>query len=761
GFPNGTWNQSSFNEGAGSPFDGFRWRSNPGVVFNYIWIKNYATDNSAYPSANDVLFDHIVVAKKYIGPIFNPPCTTPIISSFSPTAASTGSTISILGTGFNNTTTLSINGITLPFSVVNDNLINTTIPTNATAGQIIIGNACGVDTSTTTFSVLPNETPITVKLFLEGYYQNGQMISAVGDTTTPIANCDTIILSLADSSSPYQIMYSDTQLLKTSGFATFYFPQAVNNNSYYFVIRHRNTIETWSKKPISITPSLSIFDLTASTTPTATTTVDINNVVMTNPKLLFGITYDCRSSLTVSNYGLAGYHNTNGSWNSNIDSIFNDFPMSTLRYPANGIMQGFNWKKSIGPIPLRVPQKIFAQQSTPAQVFEFGFDEFMAMTESRGVNGSDVQIMVPIYDSAVVWSMPAQTQAAVPYVAQSNADWVEYCNSPNDGSNPGGGIDWAAVRAANGHPQPYGIKIWNMGNEPYTANEFGASATGVNNYINIIVPIINAMRAIDPTIQITVTATGRHNSAWTTTLLNSTSLQGKIYGLNVHYFMTEQIIGNTIPYGVDTVTENLIPLAAAALSKGYKLLVGDHAHAILGTTPSQATQDLAMQWQGANLTSDFILTMSQIKNIERSNFWVYGLTTNTWHPIRKNSNGTFTLMPVAQLYKILTPLFLDKSVSVTNTSVPASDGNVYSVKSSAFISNDLTKLNVISVNRDKLNSSLLFVNGFTNYHLNNAKLLTATSLSSDIINETTINADINDNFTLPPMSVIILEYSTN
>lgn len=71
GFPNGTWNQATFVEGAGSPFDGFRFRSNPGVVFNYIWLKNYSTGNTS-SAPNDVLYDHVVVAKDYIGPIYNP-----------------------------------------------------------------------------------------------------------------------------------------------------------------------------------------------------------------------------------------------------------------------------------------------------------------------------------------------------------------------------------------------------------------------------------------------------------------------------------------------------------------------------------------------------------------------------------------------------------------------------------------------------------------------------------------------------------------
>lgn len=499
------------------------------------------------------------------------------------------------------------------------------------------------------------------------------------------------------------------------------------------------------------------FCFTSGFSQTATTTVNTTTTVMPNPKLLLGITYDCRSSLSLNGYGLAGYHNTDGTFRSGIDSIFNDFPMSTLRYPANGIMQGFEWKKSVGNIATRQPQQIFAQSLNPAQVMEFGFDEFMAMSAARGTDPKDVQIMVPIYDSADVTLTPGQITASLPNVLQSNADWVEYANSPNDGSNPGGGIDWAAVRAANGHPTPYGIKIWNMGNEPYTPNEYGTG--GVNSYINNIVPIIDAMRAIDPSIKITVTVTGRATSMWTNTVLNSTLLQGKIYGLNAHYFMTEEVLSGGIPYGVDTIETSLSGLATAASTKGYKLIVGDYAHAILGTNPSPTVQDLAMQWQGANLNTDFLLTMSQINNIERSDFWVYGLVTNAWHPIRQNSNGTFTLMPAAAIYKTLSPLFLDNSIAVVNTSPVASDGNPYSLRSGAFASTDLSQLNVIAVNRDKINAIPLQVNGVSGYTLTSSKILTGTSLTAEVIDENPITADSNGNYTMPAMSILILEYS--
>ncbi|PWA07328.1 T9SS type A sorting domain-containing protein [Flavobacterium psychrotolerans] len=490
---------------------------------------------------------------------------------------------------------------------------------------------------------------------------------------------------------------------------------------------------------------------------TATTTVNIGTTVMSNPKLLLGITYDCRSSLNVSGYGQAGYHNTDGSFIPEVDAVFGDFPMIGLRYPANGIMQGFEWKKSIGPIATRTAQQIFAQGNTPAQVLEFGFDEFMAMTAARGTNPKNVQLMIPIYDSADNTLKSTQQNAAVPNVVQSNADWVEYANAPNDNSNPGGGTDWAAVRAINGHPAPYGIELWNLGNEPYTPNEFDTS--GVNSYITMIVPIIDAMRAIDPTIKITVTVTGKALSAWTNTVLNSPLLQGKIYGINSHAFITEEVINNAIPYGVNTYETAIKGLSAAAKIKGYKFILGDNAHAILGAQPTAAVQDLAMQWQGANTTMDFLLMMSQIDNLERSNFWAYGLASAQWHPIRKNANGTYTSMPVAELYKKLNSVFLDNSISTISTSPIASDTNPYSVRSGAFASADLSKLNIIAVNRDKLITIPMQINGTTNYTISNARVLTATSLSSDVIIESTITPDINGNYSMPAMSILILEYS--
>lgn len=490
--------------------------------------------------------------------------------------------------------------------------------------------------------------------------------------------------------------------------------------------------------------------------------ININNVqtkIMNNTSLLFGITFDSRTSMMGSaNYGLIGYYDSSGVKIPQVDSLFHDFPMSTLRYPGNGIAVGFNWKKSIGPVHKRPNQDLLGTTGAPQPV-KFGFDEFMAMTAAKGVPASDIQIMVPIYDSAAVGLNLTQRRAAVPNVISLNADWVEYCNAPNDSTNPGGGIDWAKVRAANGHPEPYGIKIWNIGNEPWSSSEYTGTAAACSLYLASVTPIIDAMLAIDSTIKITMPTNGNSvPGTWANALINSTlAQQGKIYSLSQHFFGDEN---STTPSPSVEASNTLITgLITAASAKNIKVFVGDYAHRISTNNPSMAQQDSAMQWLGANLEADFLLMLSQKSTIERANFWVYGNAIATWHPIRKNSPGNYTLMPAAEMYKILYPAFLDHSIAVTTTSPGGSNGATYAVRANAFISNDENLLNVVAVNIDKNNTVPLQVSGLTDHYIQTERLLTATSNTSETIVETTPSKDSTGNYIMPPMSVLILEYA--
>ena len=50
--------------------------------------------------------------------------------------------------------------------------------------------------------------------------------------------------------------------------------------------------------------------------------------------------------------------------------------------------------------------------------------------------------------------------------AEEMAHCVEYCNLPGQGP-------WARQRIENGHPEPYTIRYWSVGNENYGKWEVG------------------------------------------------------------------------------------------------------------------------------------------------------------------------------------------------------------------------------------------------------------------------------------------------
>jgi len=70
GFPRGRWAGGWWQPDSGSrtAFEGFKWRSDPKLMVNYIWTYLYIT-KAPKGHVSKVWFDHIVVAKAYIGPI--------------------------------------------------------------------------------------------------------------------------------------------------------------------------------------------------------------------------------------------------------------------------------------------------------------------------------------------------------------------------------------------------------------------------------------------------------------------------------------------------------------------------------------------------------------------------------------------------------------------------------------------------------------------------------------------------------------------
>nr|MBS0037002.1 T9SS type A sorting domain-containing protein [Saprospiraceae bacterium] len=70
GFPNGHWLRDKwYNNPSDPPFEGFRWRTDPNLNINWIWLLFFHSNPDA--PASYIKYDHIVMANQYIGPIFN------------------------------------------------------------------------------------------------------------------------------------------------------------------------------------------------------------------------------------------------------------------------------------------------------------------------------------------------------------------------------------------------------------------------------------------------------------------------------------------------------------------------------------------------------------------------------------------------------------------------------------------------------------------------------------------------------------------
>ncbi len=130
--------------------------------------------------------------------------------------------------------------------------------------------------------------------------------------------------------------------------------------------------------------------------------------------------------------------------------------MPIVRYPGGNFVSGFNWEDSVGPVENRPKRLDLAWFTTETN--EVGLHEFAAWAKE-----ADTEIMYAV-----------NLGSRGPDAARNI---VEYANHPS-------GSCWSDLRIKNGAKDPFGIKLWCLGNEmdgPWqmchkTATEYGRVA---------------------------------------------------------------------------------------------------------------------------------------------------------------------------------------------------------------------------------------------------------------------------------------------
>lgn len=117
-----------------------------------------------------------------------------------------------------------------------------------------------------------------LKVFIQGYY-NGQNLNSPlfnSGLDASSLNCDTLLLQLIDSGS-MALSYQSSAVLKSDGRAEFIFPPDCIGKSFYLKIKHRNSLETWSKNPVFMSKS-TYFNFTSNYSFSEVHTLNVNNI---------------------------------------------------------------------------------------------------------------------------------------------------------------------------------------------------------------------------------------------------------------------------------------------------------------------------------------------------------------------------------------------------------------------------------------------------------------------------------------------------
>lgn len=223
---------------------------------------------------------------------------------------------------------------------------------------------------------------------------------------------------------------------------------------------------------------------------------------------LYGPVYDPKSPLA-DQYG----------FRKDIIDAARELGLTQMRWPGGNFTSTYHWQDGIGPKDKR-PRRMELAWGT-VETNQVGTDEWIQLNKEIGS------------DDVVCINGGTGT-------LEEAGDWVQYCNAPT-------GSYWADKRAEYGHPKPYGIKYWCLGNEVDGAPWILAHKDA-NDYIKFAVEAAKIMRHCSPDTPLHFIANGssyyQDNMDWVN--WNRKVING-LYGI-ADYLSIHRYWGNDTDY---------------------------------------------------------------------------------------------------------------------------------------------------------------------------------------------------------------------
>lgn len=223
--------------------------------------------------------------------------------------------------------------------------------------------------------------------------------------------------------------------------------------------------ETWTKFSGTLTP--------ATTTDNGT----------------FAVTFEEQGTLYIDEVSLMPLSAVDGVRKTYFD-LTTTLKPNIMRYPGGSFAdgEGNHWINGVGDIDQRPPN--WDNYFEAWQRMDFGTDEFVHFCQNTNMD-------------------PQMTVNFGSGTPKEAADWVEYTNGDI-------GTAYGNLRSSNGHPAPYNIVYWEIGNEQYRDEAIGHISA--EEYATRFIEFTQQMKARDPSIK--VMANGcRYKQSWNDTVL--------------------------------------------------------------------------------------------------------------------------------------------------------------------------------------------------------------------------------------------------
>lgn len=203
------------------------------------------------------------------------------------------------------------------------------------------------------------------------------------------------------------------------------------------------------------------------------------------------IGYSGTGTLWIDSASLMGADNYHGMRADVVDAV-KPLKVPVLRYPGGCFADIYHWRDGVGDRDKR-PER-WSDMWNEWEPNDFGTDEFMDFAKATGF---DAQITTNY--------LTGTTQEAM--------DWLQYTNGSQD-------TPMGKLRARNGHPEPYNIKLWALGNEAQDlCSDQYEGRNNVNEYARRFEEFRRAMLQIDPTVKLMAVGAGPGPLKWNTDLL--------------------------------------------------------------------------------------------------------------------------------------------------------------------------------------------------------------------------------------------------